>query len=345
MDYLQRKVDAESRSLLQACKTEEEFYRIEQVINKGRESVIETFHKAHLLSINDFSREHALRTISNRRNEFLKENLDIWQEGFDALDILVNFCAEVGSGTYERLRNEAAEAQDLLFNVLARLHAKACIISQEMVCLLKNGFADGAHGRWRALHEISITAMFLDKWKEDTAERYISHEIVDSYNAARWLVKYENRLQVSAIPEEAMRELKKQYDAVIERYGIEFSNPYGWADKALRKKANFTLIEEDVGMDHWRPYYKWASQNIHSGPKTIANSLGNSFPQDFILVGPSELGMVDPADLLAISLSQITNIFLASAPNIDSAVAIKVIESLRDQIASIFLKCSKKHGG
>jgi len=346
MDYLQRRIDAETEKLLHACKTKDEFDCLAQAIIEGQAALVESFHKEHLLSLNDFSREQGLRVISDRQNTFLKDNLDKWQEGFDALDIMVNFCVEVGGGTWERLRNEAAESKDLLFNVLARLQAKACLVSQEILCLLKNGFADGAHARWRALHEISITALFLHKREGDIVERYLAHEIVDSYKGAIGLKEYEERLQVSALPDESMRDLKEQYDAVIKRYGSEFSNPYGWAENALGiKRANFSHIEKDVGMDHWRPYYKWASQNVHSGSKTISKSLGNSSPQEFVLVGPSDLGMVDPADLLAISLSQVTAAFLTLAPNIDSAVAIKVIESLRNEIGPIFLKCRKKYEG
>ena len=50
---------------------------------------------------------------------------------------------------------------DQVFFVLWRLHARSCQITMEILALLKSGFADGAHARWRTLHEIAVTALFI----------------------------------------------------------------------------------------------------------------------------------------------------------------------------------------
>jgi hypothetical protein len=108
-----------------------------------------------------------------------------------------------------------------LFDVLVRLHAKACLISQEITCLLKNGFADGAHARWRALHETIITSMFLSKNGRDAVERYLYHELVESKGADQHR-KYQSRLNAIGLSDKEFDDLKAEYARVIDRYGKDW---------------------------------------------------------------------------------------------------------------------------
>jgi hypothetical protein len=46
------------------------------------------------------------------------------------------------------------------------------------------GYASGAHARWRTLHEIAVVALFIAQEDNSTAERYVHHRFVKSYEDA-----------------------------------------------------------------------------------------------------------------------------------------------------------------
>lgn len=271
---------------------------------------------------------------------FVDRNYTRWKEALDTLEILIEVCSEAGEANVQRLgANELIH--DHRFGALMRLHAKGCLVAREIFCLLLNGFPDGAHGRWRALHEIAVTAMFLGKCDEETVEKYFQHVHVENYKGAIMHKKYESRLQEKGHNDEELATLKGWHDAVVEKYGVDFKNSYGWAESFLNKRrVNFLDIEEFVGLDHWRPYYKWASQNVHATAKTLSSSLGMiEAKEEGLLVGPSNSGLIDPADSMAISLLQITTVLLSVSPNLDDLVSIKIIQKLTDEVGDAFLRC------
>jgi hypothetical protein len=67
------------------------------------------------------------------------------------------------------------------------LHVRACQVTDEIICLLENGLADGAMARRRTLHEIGMVAAVLSQHGEDMAEHHLAHEAVESKRA---MVKY-----------------------------------------------------------------------------------------------------------------------------------------------------------
>lgn len=343
MKILQQAFDDALMELAASANTEEE---LEALVDSSPNKLEELFSQLPnpiLDSIKKTAYEAGLSERRQQHNEFVERNVKRWEHGFNVLELLIEVCIEAGSLLNDRLRPDVVATQDILFDVLTRLHAKGCLIAKEIVCLLKNGFADGAHARWRALHEITVTVIFLSRQGRDTAERYLSHEIVDSYKGACQHNKYRDRIQASSPSNEDLSDLKAKYDEVISQYGSDFSYPYGWAGFVLgKKKVNFSDLEEAVALDHWRPYYKWASQNIHASAKTIRCSLALVDSKgDILLVGPSSSGMVDPAHSAAISLAQNTVALLTHSPNLDSAVMMKIILSLSDEVGAVFLSCSK----
>lgn len=173
---------------------------------------------------------NAKKTIDERRKlseEFCKRNYDRWQDAFDLLEICVILCTEVGENFNKTYRPTAVKQQDIVFDVLIRHHARACHIGQEILCLLKAGFPDGAHARWRALHEVTATAIFIAKHGERCAERFYWHDIIDSYKGMLQHKKYEHRLQAKGPTEKEFTECKELYDKLLDTYGKDFKKPYG----------------------------------------------------------------------------------------------------------------------
>jgi hypothetical protein len=291
--------------------------------------------------------ESSIEMLKERRelfDGFVQSNNERWAKGFDSLEILVVTCIEAGEDVNNSYRNEAVEEQNLVFDLVVRLHARACQISQEILCLMKSGFADAAHARWRALHEVNVTAMFIAKHGQDCAERFHFHDVVDSYDGMREHKKYEDRLNEKAPAQKDIDECKAQYESLIQHYGKKFSGHYGWAAYLFpgHNRVGFGAIEKDVLLDHMRPYYKWASQNIHSGSKGTINRLGlNEATEDILLVGQSNSGMTDPAHATAISLGQITCTILMLHPTLDHIVLMNIIRDFQDQVGEDFLTIAK----
>ncbi|MEZ9041736.1 MULTISPECIES: DUF5677 domain-containing protein [unclassified Vibrio] len=285
--------------------------------------------------------------LSNRRydyNSFADRNVDRWKSGFDLLETHIVICTEAGETLNSEHRPQAAEQGDLVFDLLVRHHARACHIANEILCLMKNGFPDAAHSRWRALHEVSATALFIAKHGQECAERFYFHDVVDSYDAMKEHRKYESRLQAKAPTDTEIQEVKKVYDDLIKKYGKGYSGHYGWAAYLFpaHNRVGFGAIEKDVGLEHLRPYYKWASQNIHAGSKGLRNRLAlEECEEDILVVGQSNSGMTDPAHATAISLLQVTSALLMLRPSMDAIVMMQIATCYSDDIGSEFLKLSR----
>ena len=210
--------------------------------------------------------------------------------------------------------------------------------------LLKSGFADGAHARWRSLHEIAVVASFIKKHGNGVAERYLLHNYIESYKAASLHRKYYEVLDDEPISQDEYDSVKAMHDELVARFGSSYKNNYGWAASALNKEnPTFSDIEVNSGLDHLRPYYKLASHNVHANPKGISfklGLLGNT--QNILLAGPSNYGFTDPAHGTAISLGQITINLITTKPTIDNFVLSKILLKFESEIGEEFLKVQKE---
>jgi hypothetical protein len=285
--------------------------------------------------------------LSKRRDEycsFANRNIQRWQSGFDLLETHIAICTEAGEKINSEYRAQAFEKCDLVFDLLVRHHARSCHIANEILCLLKNGFPDAAHSRWRALHELNATIMFIFKHGQECAERFYFHDIIDSYDGMNEHHKYEDRLQAKGPTVGDLENIKRAYDDIVSKYGKSYAGHYGWAAYLFPqiKRVGFGSIEKDVGLDHMRPYYKWASQNIHAGSKGLRNRLALAeCNEDILVVGQSNSGMVDPAHATAISLMQVTCTLLQLNPSIDSIVIMEIAKQYSDKVGEEFLKLSR----
>ena len=62
---------------------------------------------------------------------------------FDPLETFIVICTEAGENFNNSYRLKAVTENDVVFDAVVRHHARACHIAQEIICLLKSGFADG----------------------------------------------------------------------------------------------------------------------------------------------------------------------------------------------------------
>lgn len=279
-----------------------------------------------------------LKEHRKERRSFESMIVRMWKKPLELMEMFLVIALEAGDEFNEQFRQTAFAEADYVFDVLTRLHARGCQIGAEVLALLKSGYADGAHARWRTLHEIAVVALFVAKHGNSVAERYICHDVVESYRAAKQYQEHCEAINHEPITEEGMREIENSYLDMVNRFGSSFKNSYGWASFALGKDdPTFTDIEKNVELEHFRPFYKLASHNVHANPKGITFKLGLS-PDDeaILLAGASNTGFADPAHGTAISLLQITMALLTTRPTIDGLAICNILMQLEKEIGETF---------
>ena len=315
---------------------------IEEVKSKFPQIISETIQETANLLAKELKKD-APRMLKKRRRHlrsYSKQIQKTWRKPLDLLEMFIVICLEAGTDFNEELRRDQEADTLFVIDVITRLHARACQISSETLSLLSNGHADGAHARWRSLHEISAISFLISKHDDELAERYILHDGIESYKAALQYQEHCEKLGYEPLVDEEMASLKTRYDHLRDRFGKEYRENYGWASEVLnKKKPSFYDIEKAVGLQHLRPFYKLASHNVHANPKGVFFKLG-LFPWDgdLLLAGPSFAGLADPGQGTAISLGQITTILLTlGQPSIDRLVTCQILSDLQNEISSEFI--------
>jgi len=269
---------------------------------------------------------------------FRKRHFNLWKPGFDALEALILASLEIGASFNARYRVEDAKS-----DALTRIHARACHVAQEVLHLLRDGFADGAHARWRTCHELAVVGAFISQHAEGLAQRFMEYEAIESYKAMVQYEKYVERLGLVPGTVDEKEFVTSRRDACIGKYGKAFGEDFGWAAVALQnERPNFSQIELAVGLDHMRPYYKLASNNVHANSKGVQFRLGLQNDEEMLLAGPSNFGLTDPAHGAALSLMQITSFLLGLRTNLDALVYSKMLMKMADRVGHAFLDIQLK---
>lgn len=140
--------------------------------------------------------------------------------------------------------------------------------------------------------------------------------------------------------EDEIAAMEKRCKSHVDHLGKDIRNDFGWASEVIGKKSPSLLdLEEAVGLDHWRPRFKWASQHTHGGHRPFGSMLATTeAPSPVFAIGQSNSGMVDPLHMTAISLTHVTCSLLISRPGIDSAVHSKVLIGLSDDLGKAAMK-------
>lgn len=277
------------------------------------------------------------------KNDFEKRLWQRWGKALELLEMFIVIATEAGEDFNVEFRALAAQENDFKFDVLTRLHAQSCQIGNEVLTLLRSGYADGAHARWRSMHEIAVIGFFVSEFGQDVAERYLLHNVVESYRAALQYQRHSSRLGYEPLTNQEFSMLQSSYQRLIDRFGDSYKNNYGWAAHTLGKgNPTFSDIEEAIGLGHWRPHYKLASHNVHANPKGVLFKLG-LYPSDqqLLLAGASDTGFADPGHGTAISLLQTTTSLLTLRPNIDRLSVCQILSTLAEEVGNVFLSIQK----
>ena len=142
-------------------------------------------------------------------------------------------------------------------------------------------------------------------------------------------------------------QLKVQRDKLIARFGKAFDGDYGWASSVIGiNRPTMSAIEQHVQLDHMRPYYRMASDNVHPNSHGAYFRLGlhSSQHEEVLLAGPSNLGLADPGHSTAISLLQLATTLLATEADIDCVVTMRLLAELADEVGEAFPQSTSRIG-
>lgn len=285
-----------------------------------------------------------LREHRKVRRGFETRNFKRWRAAFDLLEKIVVTATELGEMNNKETREELTSRNAYAFEAISQLHPRALLVAQEIYCLLRGGFPDGALARWRTLHEINVTAMFIAKHGDDMGLSYLASSAFNDLRAANQYNEYSERANLSPIEPSELEKMLQRRDAVEVQVGRKIGRDYDWAKHAFTK-GNISLfdLECDVGMDHWRPWFRWACTHNHSGHRAIDNVLGMVESDEVLaLVGPSNSGFVDPLQMTALSLSQMTTTYLMCHPNIDRTISSEIIVRFATELAPLAIDLEKR---
>jgi len=274
---------------------------------------------------------------------FEARNLQRWKPSFDHLETMCLIARELGEMHGRSIKANNPEANNNVMAALAQIFPRALLVLEEIMCLLKGGFPDGALARWRSLHELAITAKYISKHGEDAAILYLLSFRFMSRNAAKQINSHSERANIDPISEEELKLLDEscqQAEKIIGRtVGVGQNSEWPGIN---RNHPTFKKIEENVEMDHWRPRYSWATTYTHASYRPMEGLLGSTGrTEDGYLVGQSSLGYTDPFQMTAITLMQITTTYLLHGANADRIVYVSILKDLSDQMSRICIENEK----
>lgn len=271
--------------------------------------------------------ETAPDMLADRRKEqvgFERRNFRRWHKAFDLIETIWASCEELGRNFNQHHRSTAVAEEDYVFEAMTHLHAKALLVTAEIICLLKGGFADGALTRWRTLYETNVVASLLRQEGQELALKYLAHSRVQAWN----------EVQDEEDETDERQFLNAQAEYAIQKFGPELKRRNGWACAITGQKyPSFERLAELAGKTDGKSLYHHASLHVHANHRALDELLGMCEAQeDVLLVGPSNSGMVGPLTLAAMSMVESTTLLLLVRPNLDRLVFVNTLLQMANRM-------------
>ena len=153
--------------------------------------------------------------------EFEAAVLSTWKKPLDLLDLLLNICLEI-SNDFKLECETSSSKSDFIREALAKQHANACLVFNEILHLLKSGFPSGALLHWKTLHEIVCVSYFISKHGKDMAKRFLDYEAVEAYLQAEAIHEHQKNIDCGSLSQRDFKTLKKDCQAMKKLYGPDF---------------------------------------------------------------------------------------------------------------------------
>jgi hypothetical protein len=254
-----------------------------------------------------------------------------WQEPLDLLESLIMVAMDAGQIQQKKLVESIDKTNDWKFSTLLQIHARACQITNEILALLKAGYADGAIARWRSLHELSVISDFLLNADNAVSKRYLDHRTAMTYRDAKDYRDYCETLGFAPIEDDEFKGIKNAKERLDACYGEGFSNDWGWIPKDIVPDQKFKALEKHIRLGHLRPFYNLSAAAVHGLSKGFYR-LGLDESQNTLLCGPSDMGLTDPIQLASMSMNLVTVCLLSIQIDLESLLLMLVSQGLVEAI-------------
>ncbi len=220
-------------------------------------------------------RKNHRKIVSKWRDELFaraEETTKSWTNCLDSMELAITQ-ASICSEEFESLQPQRSDPK---FLAISGLLDESVGIAEEILLLLRNGFASGAYARWRSLHERAILALFVSRSSRTTAKRFLDHEAVKSLELLSEAQRFCELTGVPPLPSEWLRTQEENAQRMIERYGADFVGKYAWAKLALAKVfptrkggVTFNELVQACGLNFMRSPYGLASHAVHATPVSV----------------------------------------------------------------------------
>lgn len=274
----------------------------------------------------------------------------VWGDGLRLLDELLWLAERLLDLNQWRTRRAARpETPNWPPRAQLVLLARGIQTCHEVRVLLRSGFASGAWGRWRTLHEISVVAKFVSETGPIVAEGYMLHNDLQSLRLVRAYSRHSPTWRGREGAPDAERSLQKRARDLGRRYGAQFGTDFGWAIPGLTGKSfgpagpSFGVLEAAVGLSVLHPAYVKANHAVHSSVRGFTDNPGHPvWPPETLLHGPSEYGLEQPAGLMAHSLVTTVAASLGSTPLPSQTFHVAAMVAVRDKASDAFQVASDR---
>ena len=121
------------------------------------------------------NRKRIAKASEKSNKEFLAHQDKLWGKCFEASEVMYTLAIEAAElyGQYveNKVCSDQKEPKKFTYLALQHIHGRVCQQFAEVLCLLRGGFADAAHARWRSMYELCCTAEFIKRNGENIAHQ------------------------------------------------------------------------------------------------------------------------------------------------------------------------------
>jgi hypothetical protein len=323
-------------------KMKAEFDGSESEFEKTAKSKIDEFLNCVLEPLFKTTYEYCTSNKSGlkRRERKIKKSIkNKFEKGIVLFEGFIELNTQISSLVYKKFHGLFTEIEDQFkLDILIATHVRACQVANEIKILVENGFADGALARWRTLHEICVIFLFLYDADHVTVKMYSDYEAIESWRKAKDYQECCEKLGWEKLDDEELENLENERKIVIDAYGKEFSESYGWTLNHLPKgRRNFKELEKLVDIDHLRHVYAWSSENVHAGVSGIRTRLGlRNDEQQHFLTGPNDFGFTDPVQFASYSLAEVSSVLIGMEDSILHSIYEELLYFFQNELVREF---------
>lgn len=316
--------------------------KIQKKLPEMVQSLGDTFKKVLL----EQYKSDILPNIEDQIDKYKTNLYTDYKEAFDLFQIFIDINKYCGKRTLEELEKDQNYNLKKKHHIIFRIQSRSCQIASEILTLLRNGYPDGAQARWRTMHELAVILIILNESPDKTTEMFIDYGTIEKYKQSNDFEHQRHKIEWPALDVNQLTNLKDKRVELINKYGKEFANSYGWTKEILPKgRRNFRELEKLSGIDYMRPFYSWANDNIHSSITGLISRRGQieSGRESYLnLAGPSYYGFGDPAQFTITTLRGITSIILELYDDLENQVFDSLIYDLDGEIKEAFFDKQKE---